>query len=164
VNPRFKALPGDVLFARCRDVFRNQDVDAVRLAVDMIVDPFQLLLDGIRRMRRRTQHAKAAGAAHGRNHVAAMAEGKQGKLDSQHVANRRFHGCVLSLRQLSMLLIVGLHLRHWPDASLSGAGKPSEFPGGHFSTFHVAKYATPRACFASCALALREECCQPIRT
>ena len=92
-DPRFQALPGDVLFARGRDVFRDQHVEPVGLAVGVIVDPFQFLLDRLRRVRGRAQHAKAAGAADGRDHVAAMAEGEQRKFYSQHVADRRFHGC-----------------------------------------------------------------------
>jgi hypothetical protein len=40
----------------------------------MIVNPFQFLLDTVRRMRGGAEHAEAAGAADGRNHVAAMAE------------------------------------------------------------------------------------------
>ena len=51
-------------------------------------------------MRGGAEHAETAGAADGGHHVAAMAEGEQGKLDSQHVADRRFHGCVGSRRQL----------------------------------------------------------------
>jgi hypothetical protein len=37
-----------------------------------------------------------------------MAEGEQGKFDSQHVADRRFHGVVGSLWQLLALLVIGL--------------------------------------------------------
>jgi hypothetical protein len=72
----------------------------------MRVDPLQLLLDGLRRMRGRAKHAKSAGAADGGDDIAAMAERKQGKLDSQHLAERRFHGYGFSLRQPGMLLVV----------------------------------------------------------
>ena len=44
-NPRFQALPGDVLLAGGRDVFGNQHVQPIGLAVDVVVDPFQFLLD-----------------------------------------------------------------------------------------------------------------------
>jgi hypothetical protein len=91
-DPRLQAFPGDVLFARGRNVFRDQHVEPVGLAIGVIVDPFQFLLDRLRRMRGRAQHAKPAGAAHGGDHVTAMAEGEQRKLNSQHVADRRFHG------------------------------------------------------------------------
>src|SRR4029077_13511312 len=57
----------------------------------MVVDPFQLLLDGLRGMGGGSQHPETPGAAHGCDHVAAVAEGKQRKFDAQHVANRRFH-------------------------------------------------------------------------
>ncbi len=98
-DARFQAFPGDVLFARRRDVLGDQHVEAVGLAVDVIVDPFQLLLDRLRRVRGRAEHAEAAGAADRRHHVAAMAEGQQRKLDAQHLADRRFHGGVHSRRQ-----------------------------------------------------------------
>jgi len=87
-DARLQALPGDVLLACGRDVFGDQHVDAIGLAVGVIVDPFQLPLQRLRRMRGRAEHAEAAGAADGGHHVAAMAEGEQGKLDAQHVADR----------------------------------------------------------------------------
>jgi hypothetical protein len=104
-NPRLQAFPGDILLARRRNVFRDQHVEPIGFSVDVIVDPFQFLLDRFRRMRGRAQHPKTAGAAHGRHHVAAMAESQQRKFNSQHVADRRFHGCTHSLRQLLVLLV-----------------------------------------------------------
>ena len=50
-DPRLQAFPGDVLFARGRNVFGDQHVEPIGLAVDVIVDPFQFLLDGFGRMR-----------------------------------------------------------------------------------------------------------------
>jgi len=99
-NPRLQRFPGDVAFARGQDVFGDQHVDAIGLAVDVIVDPFQFLLDALGRMRGGAQDTEAAGAADGGDNVATMAEGEQRKLDAQHIANRRFHG-FNSLRQAS---------------------------------------------------------------
>ena len=98
-NPRFETFPGDVFLACGRNVLRDQHVEAIGLAVDMVVDPFQFLLDRFRGMRGGAEHAETSGAADGRDHVAAMAEGQQRKLDAQHVADRRFHDCVHSLPQ-----------------------------------------------------------------
>ncbi|MGY4593978.1 hypothetical protein ACVWXL_001724 [Bradyrhizobium sp. GM22.5] len=53
-HARLKALPGDVLLARSRDVFGDQHVDAVRLAVNVLVDPSQLAFERIRRVHGRT--------------------------------------------------------------------------------------------------------------
>ncbi|MGY4410734.1 hypothetical protein ACVWW4_002470 [Bradyrhizobium sp. LB7.1] len=50
----FKALPGDVLLTRGRNVFRDQHVDTVRLAFNVVVDPFQLAFEGIRCVHGRT--------------------------------------------------------------------------------------------------------------
>jgi hypothetical protein len=56
------------------------------------------------------EHAETAGTADGGNHVAAMAEGEQRKFYSQHVADRRFHGCGHSpLAAFSARLVVGLN-------------------------------------------------------
>src|SRR5579859_1740790 len=49
-------------------------------------------------MRGGSEHSETSGAAHRRHHVPAMAEGKQWKFDAEHLANRRFHGCVYSCR------------------------------------------------------------------
>jgi hypothetical protein len=90
-NPSLQAPPGDIVLTRSRDVFRDQHVQAVGLAVDVIVDPLQLLLDGLGRMCRGAEHAEPSGPAHGGDDVAAMAEGEQRKLDAQHLADRRLH-------------------------------------------------------------------------
>ena len=74
--------------ARGREVFRNQYVDTVGLAADMVVDPLQLLLDRLGREPGSAEHPETTGLADGRDHVAAMAEGDQRKLDAQHVADR----------------------------------------------------------------------------
>jgi hypothetical protein len=94
-NPRLQAFPGDILLACGRNVLGDQHVEPIGLAVDVIVDPFQFLLDGFGRVRGGAEHAETSGAADGGNHVAAMAESQQGKFYTQHVADRRFHGCVL---------------------------------------------------------------------
>ena len=81
-------LPCDVLLTACRHVLRHQHVNAVRLAADMLIDPFQFLLHRFGRVRGRPEHAETACAADGSNNVAAMAEGKQRKFNPQHVADR----------------------------------------------------------------------------
>ena len=52
-NARLKALPGDVLFSRRRNIFWYQRIDAIGFAADVMVDPFQLPLDGFGRVYRR---------------------------------------------------------------------------------------------------------------
>src|ERR1700677_1445433 len=140
----------------------------------MGVDPFQFLLDGFRRMRGGAGDAETAGAADRGNHGAAMAESQQWKFNSQHVADRRFHGGAHSLRQLFGAA------RFWfectnsnGDASASGTGKPSGFPasnlarsgygtGSRANTFRVAKYARRDASrqrrFVACAFDAPVEC------
>ena len=84
----FEAVVGDVLLAGGRHVLRDQDVDAVGLAANVRVDPFQLLLDHFGRLAGGAIDAKAAGAADRGDDVPAMAEGDQRELDAQHVADR----------------------------------------------------------------------------
>jgi len=87
-NPRLQAFPANVLLACGRNIFRDQHVEPIGLAVDVIVDPFQFLLDRFRRMRGGAEHAETAGAAYRCHHVAAMAEGQQRKFDAQHFADQ----------------------------------------------------------------------------
>ena len=63
----------------------NEQVDAVGLAVDLVVDPGQLDVERLRRMADGAEHAEAPGVAHGGDHVAAMAEGDERELAAEHV-------------------------------------------------------------------------------
>jgi hypothetical protein len=110
-NPRLQAFPCDVLFARRRDVLGDQHIQPIGLAVDVVVDPFQFLLDRCGRVGGGAEYAKTSGAAYGCNHVAAMAESQQGKLNSQHVADRGFHGRLLPCGSRSALLVLDLNVR-----------------------------------------------------
>jgi hypothetical protein len=61
-----------------RSVFRHQEINAVRLAIDMRVDPGQLGFELPRRIGGRTKHPETAGATDGGYHIAAMAEASRG--------------------------------------------------------------------------------------
>jgi hypothetical protein len=55
-----------------------------------------------------------------------MAESQQGKFNSQHVADRRFHGCFTPGGSFLALLVLCLNLREFSDdASASGTVVPS---------------------------------------
>ncbi len=69
----------------------DQQVDAVGLAVDVLVDPFEIDFQALRGVGDGAQHAEAAGVRHRRHDVAAMAESEQGKLDSELPAQSRLH-------------------------------------------------------------------------
>jgi len=105
-DPRLaQDLPGKVtiLLRDCRDDLirrhrmvdrlhlRDQHVDTVRLAVDVIVDPLQLYLKLLRRKADRAQHAETARAADGGNHVAAMRKGKQREFATHHLGHAERH-------------------------------------------------------------------------
>jgi hypothetical protein len=88
---RPEAVVGDATFPSGGHVFRDQDIESIGSAVHMIVDPLQFPPHRVWRVAGGAQHAKSPCPAHGRNHVAAMAEGHEGKLDSEHFADRGFH-------------------------------------------------------------------------
>src|SRR5215475_11771781 len=70
----------NVLFVLDRQIFGDQDVDAIRLAFDMIVDPFQFCLQLGGRECCRAEYSHSAGPTHRGDYVAAVAESKQRKI------------------------------------------------------------------------------------
>src|SRR4051812_20018921 len=68
-------------------VFRHEDVDAVRLALDMVVDPAQLRLERFRRERAAAQHTETTGPADRGDDVAAMAEREEGEVDTDQITD-----------------------------------------------------------------------------
>ena len=74
---------------------RHHDVDAVRLAADVLVDPLQLELELVRREGERAEHAHAAGVRHRGDDVAAVREGKDRELDAEHLGETVLHACDL---------------------------------------------------------------------
>ena len=70
---------------------RHDDVDAVRLPADVLVDPVELDLELIVRVGERAEHAEPARAADGRDDVAAVAEGEDRELDPELLAESEFH-------------------------------------------------------------------------
>jgi hypothetical protein len=95
-NARFR-LSGDVLLARGRDVFGDQHVGTIGLAVDVVVDPFQLLLDRLGECDVAPSTPKPPARLTG-DDIAAMAESNR-KLDSSMSQIGDFM-VVFSLRQL----------------------------------------------------------------
>jgi len=69
----------------------DDDVDAVGLAVHVLVDPLQLQLELVGRERKRAEHPHAAGPTDGGGHVAAVGEGEDRKLDPEHLAEPVLH-------------------------------------------------------------------------
>ena len=70
---------------------RHHHVDAVRLAVDVLVDPVQLDLELLGRERQSAEHAEAAGLADRGHDVAAVAEREDRQVDAEHVAHTCLH-------------------------------------------------------------------------
>jgi hypothetical protein len=70
----------------------NDEVDAIRLAAAMRIDPCEFFAQTSWRQVDRAEHAHAAGARDGCDHIAAVAEGEQGKVYTEHLADGRFHG------------------------------------------------------------------------
>jgi hypothetical protein len=62
----------------------HQDVDAVGPAADVVVDPLQLGVDALRAHAGHAEHAQATGLRDLDDHVAAMREGEDRRLDAEH--------------------------------------------------------------------------------
>jgi hypothetical protein len=65
----------------------DHDVDAVRPVADVLIDPAALDLELLGRKSDGAQHTDAACLADGRDHVAAMAEGEDGKIDPETITD-----------------------------------------------------------------------------
>ena len=70
---------------------RHHHVDAVRLAVDVLVDPPQLELELLGAEGERAEHAQSPGPAHRGGDVSAVGEGEDGELDAEHLAQAVLH-------------------------------------------------------------------------
>ena len=70
---------------------RDHDVDAVRLAVHVLVDPLELELELLGRERERAEHADAAGVGDRGDDVAAVAEREDRELDPEPFAELVVH-------------------------------------------------------------------------
>ena len=73
---------------------RYQQVDAIGVAIDVVVEPAQLDIEGFRGVAGATEHTESAGVAHGGDHVATMAECEQRELDVEHGTDFVVHGRV----------------------------------------------------------------------
>ena len=77
--------------ALAEHLVRDQQVDAVRLAVDVGVNPGEFLLEPFGSHARCAEHAHAAGARDLGDDVATVAESEQRELDAQAGTQRRCH-------------------------------------------------------------------------
>src|SRR6266540_1445643 len=78
-------------------LLRHHDVDAVRLAVDVLVDPVELDLELVVRERQRAEHAETARLADGGHDVAAVAEREDRQVDAEHLARAGLHACTSAI-------------------------------------------------------------------
>ncbi len=88
---RSVSCPRDEVLALTFELRRHDDVDAVGLAADVLVDPGQLLVQLLGRVGRGAQHAEAAGVGHRGHHVTAVTEGEERKVDTELLTDRGFH-------------------------------------------------------------------------
>ena len=69
----------------------DDDVDAVGVVADVLVDPLELDLELLGREADRAQHAETAGLAHRDDDVAAVGEREDRELDAEFVADGSVH-------------------------------------------------------------------------
>src|SRR5215217_8820561 len=79
------------LLALAFELGRHDEVDAVGLPADMVVDPRQLLVELLGRKRRRAQHAEPARVGHRRHDVAAMAKREEREIDTELLTDGWLH-------------------------------------------------------------------------
>src|SRR6185503_8370606 len=77
----------------------NDDVDAVRLVADVLVDPLELDFELSRRKPDGAEDAEPARLADCRDDVAAVAEGEDGELDAEPVTDRSVHASWIDQRR-----------------------------------------------------------------
>ena len=81
-----------VVFSRRHELRWDHEVNAVRLAVDVLVDPVELDLELLRAEGQGAEDAEAAGATHRGDDVAAVAEREDRELESVAIAEVGVHG------------------------------------------------------------------------
>src|SRR3954470_24260621 len=89
-DPGGQLTAGQVL-TLALELGRHDEVDAVRLAADMVVDPRQLLVQPVRCERRRTQHAESACVGDSGHHVSAVAEREEREIYTELLTDGWFH-------------------------------------------------------------------------
>src|SRR5438270_12544061 len=77
---------------------RYENVDAVRTAVDLTVDPRQRRVELVGRIGGRAEHAEPAGVGHRGNDIPAVAERDDRELNPKHLCDTRLHSVILALR------------------------------------------------------------------
>src|SRR5207249_11318711 len=110
---------------------RHHDVDAIGLPAHVLVDPAELHLELLGGGEgERAEDAEAAGLAHRRHHVAAVAEGEDRELDAEGVADAGAHGnSYRGVNLTGMCLMPPMKLersrRTGPSSSMSGRRRSS---------------------------------------
>ena len=89
-DPAGELTPRQVL-AFALELRRHDEVDAVGLRADVVVDPRQLLVQLLRRECRRTKHAEPAGVGDGGHHVPAVTEGEEREIDTELLTDGWLH-------------------------------------------------------------------------
>ena len=89
-NPRGEIRGADLLTLALELRGHNQ-VETVRLSADLVVDPRQFLVELFRSERRSAEYAESAGVGHRGDHIAAMAEREERKIDAELFTDRGLH-------------------------------------------------------------------------
>ena len=93
VGQHLRQLVGGQVRVHALVLVGDDDVDAVGVVADVLVDPVQLDLELLGREADGAEHAEAAGLADGDDDVAAVGEGEDRELDAELVAEGGVHAC-----------------------------------------------------------------------
>ena len=103
----------------------DDDVDAVGVLADVLVEPVELDLELLGREADGAEHAESAGVGHRRDDVAAMGEGEDRELDAEPVADLGVHGlspCVWGTQELWSRIVCRERSEGVRDAVVPGVG------------------------------------------
>ena len=95
---------------------RDDQVDPVGAVADLVFDPVQVHLEGLVAMAYSPEDAQAAGSGDGGHHIAAVAEGQDRELDTEHVGDRGLH---LGAPRQTRTVPSGANSAGWPACSLT---------------------------------------------
>ena len=95
VLQRLREFVGGQVGVHALVLVRDDDVDAVGVVADVLVDPVQLDLELFGGEADGAEHAEAAGLAHRDDDITAVREGEDRELDAEFVADGRMHALLL---------------------------------------------------------------------
>jgi hypothetical protein len=97
-------LPVEPALVRAGVLLRQEQIEPVRPALHLRLDPAEIDLEPLGRVRDRAEHTEPAGVGDRRDDVSAVAEGEDRELDPEQLAHTVLHQAILALDHGSVRL------------------------------------------------------------